>query len=191
MPDEETLKTKIFEFRSLDQVIAVVAVDTQTAVATMLEHGYCFTAGSDGTGFWLERIYDKVFDKIIVAEQTLEEPPAPAPGNASGDGFEHEAKEKLQAQTLEQFASFFKEAQNDVILYSPRLLMFCRHIKTKAADVFPVTMIQVLNLPQYKELASLCRSAGYRLKVGLKTEPLINEGLSYQTLYLDIKRKNT
>ncbi|MFA6228319.1 MAG: hypothetical protein WC668_04020 [Patescibacteria group bacterium] len=196
---EETPKNKLYEFRCFSQVtatqvIAIVAVNLQTAVATMLKHGYQV----GGADFWLERIYDKVFDQIIVTAESAELSPEDA-GLSSRiekniierlEEYQIEnLKKELQAQTLKQFADFLAGAKNKTLKCHPGLLMFVSHLKTKSANCFPVTLEQVLALPQYKELDSFCQNNGYRLEVDLRNEPLINEGLDFQILYVGVKRK--
>lgn len=72
MPEE---KKKLYEFRSLRivkgkikiKVIAVVAMSQEKAEAVMVKNGYTVNEGKTRRGFWLERVYDKAFDRIIIA----------------------------------------------------------------------------------------------------------------------------
>jgi len=189
---EETPKNKLYEFRCFSQVtatqvIAIVAVDLQTAVATMLKHGYQV----GGADFWLERIYDKVFDQIIVTAESAE-PASLIERNIIERLEEYQIenlRKKLQAQALKQFADFLAGAKNDALKCHPGILTFFRHLKTASANYFPVTLKQVEALPQYKEFDSFCQNNNYRLELDLVSEPLINEGLYFQILYVCVERK--
>ncbi|MFA5125178.1 MAG: hypothetical protein WC473_05165 [Patescibacteria group bacterium] len=199
MAEKTPGKYKLYEFRSLSQVVAVVATDLETATKTMLDHGYEINLPGNSAGFWLERVYDKTFDQIIVADKAEEE----SPGQPTEiekviiDRLEEyrgaDEKARLQTQTLERFAFLLYQVREEIEGYTPKrqnnIMMISRYIKTTLANVFPVNWEQVMALPQYQKLEALCQSIGCLLEIELMNEPLTNEGLIYQIFHIRIGKK--
>lgn len=56
---------------------------------------------------------------------------------------------------------------------------------------FKVSLLDIINLPGYEKLRELCAERKLRLKIEMKNEPVINEGLIWPTLLITISKTDS